>query len=447
MVTRERVRDTDALMWNIEIDPILRSTIVVVGMLDRSPDRERLRDTFASASSILPRFEQRVVGTGGRAEHWETVEADPDFHVRFVRAPGAGSVRDVLDLAAPLTTAAFDPARPLWEVLVVDGVETDRAAVIMRMHHAVTDGVGGVALAGLLFDGERSPSATRVEHVAAAPPAAGLRLVHAAMRAAGQAGHQSVRFATHPLDATKDVLQTAESIGHLLAPATTPCSPLMTERGLSRRLDTLDIDLERFHAAARSAGVTLNEAFLAAVGRGVAEYHEQNDSGLDRLRVTMPISIRDPDDPLGGNRFVPARFELGVTGTVAESVARSRTAVRAARDEPSLAFTDPLAAVLRQLPAPAAAEVLGAMLTGVDVDVVDVAGFDRPAFVAGSRIDRLYAFAPPTGAAMSVTFLSHLDHACIGIETDRRAIEDPEQMARCLEAGFDAIVAEPFDPT
>ncbi len=435
-------------MWNIEVDPILRSTIVVVGMLDRSPDRQRLRDTFASASALLPRFEQRVVGTGGRAEHWETVEADLDFHIRFVRAPGGGGVRDVLDLAAPLATAAFDPARPLWEVLVVDGVETDRAAVIMRLHHAVTDGVGGVALAGLLFDGERSPGGgTRAEPVAIASPTAVRRLVHAAVRAAGQAGQTGVRFATHPLDASRDALETVESVGHLLAPATTPCSPLMTDRGLSRRLDTIDIDLEAFHAAARTAGATLNEAFLAAVARGVAEYHEQNDTVLDRLRVTMPISIRNPDDPLGGNRFVPARFELGVGGGIRALVAQSTEAVRAARDEPSLAFTDPLAAVLRQLPAPAAAKVLGAMLTGVDVDVVDVAGFSRPAFLAGSRIDRLYAFAPPTGAAMSVTFLSHLDHACIGIESDRSAIEDPAQMVRCLEAGLDAIVSEPFGTT
>ena len=36
--------DTDALMWNIEKDPVLRSTIVTVNRLDRAPDWDRLVD-------------------------------------------------------------------------------------------------------------------------------------------------------------------------------------------------------------------------------------------------------------------------------------------------------------------------------------------------------------------------------------------------------------------
>ena len=35
--------DEDALMWNIEKDPVLRSTIVAVGVLDQPPDWQRLR--------------------------------------------------------------------------------------------------------------------------------------------------------------------------------------------------------------------------------------------------------------------------------------------------------------------------------------------------------------------------------------------------------------------
>src|SRR4051812_41911381 len=53
--------DADALMWNIEKDPILRSTIVAVGILDCEPDFARLRRRLDRASIAIPRLRQRVV--------------------------------------------------------------------------------------------------------------------------------------------------------------------------------------------------------------------------------------------------------------------------------------------------------------------------------------------------------------------------------------------------
>ena len=53
--------DADALMWNIEKDPILRSTIVAVGLLDREPDFDRLRRRLTRASIAIPRLRQRVL--------------------------------------------------------------------------------------------------------------------------------------------------------------------------------------------------------------------------------------------------------------------------------------------------------------------------------------------------------------------------------------------------
>lgn len=447
MTTNERVRDTDALMWNIEVDPILRSTILVVGLLDQAPDHGRLRATLAGASAILPRFEQRVVGRGGRAETWEPATPDLDFHIRRVRAPGAGGFREVLDLAAPLATEAFDPARPLWEVVVVEGVDGDKAAIIVRLHHSVTDGVGGVALAGLLFDGKRDPSSTIADVTPAqdappqGPPVPGIRLAQGVLHAAGAAAREGWHFATDPLGASRDAVETMRSVGHLLAPATTPCSPLLVERGLSRHLLVFERPINEIHDAAHAAGATVNEAFLAAVVHGLASYHQVHDCLLERLRITMPISIRDPDDPLGGNHFVPARFEIGAEGTIEELLSRASDSVRAARNEPGLGLTDVLAAALRRLPPEGASKVLGGMLTGVDVDLVDVPGLDRPAYLAGAAIDRLYAFAPPSGASMSVTLLSHVGSACIGLQTDRAAIADPEALAACIEAGLDAVMA------
>ena len=52
---------------------------------------------------------------------------------------------------------AFDRARPLWEFTVVEGLEDGQAGMIMKVHHAVTDGVGGVKLLMETFDAEADP--------------------------------------------------------------------------------------------------------------------------------------------------------------------------------------------------------------------------------------------------------------------------------------------------
>src|SRR5437764_11465064 len=77
--------DADALMWNIEKDPVLRSTIVAVGILDRAPDWDRLRARFERASVTVPRLRQRVLSPALRLgpPRWAHEENfDLDFHMR-----------------------------------------------------------------------------------------------------------------------------------------------------------------------------------------------------------------------------------------------------------------------------------------------------------------------------------------------------------------------------
>ena len=55
-----------------------------------------------------------------------------------------------------MASAGFDRARPLWEFTLIEGLYdadgTERAAFAMKVHHTVTDGVGGMALLALLVD-------------------------------------------------------------------------------------------------------------------------------------------------------------------------------------------------------------------------------------------------------------------------------------------------------
>ena len=156
-----RLNESDALMWTIERDPCLRSTIVAVAMLDRSPDWDRLVLRFEQACEVIPRLRQRVVETPLRLgpPRWEFDEFfDIDYHLRRTIAREPGDIRSVLDIAGLMAMTAFDKDRPLWEFTVVEGLAHGRAAFIQKVHHSVTDGVGGIKLARLLLDDKRNPS-------------------------------------------------------------------------------------------------------------------------------------------------------------------------------------------------------------------------------------------------------------------------------------------------
>jgi hypothetical protein len=62
-------------------------------------------------------------------------------------------------------------------------------------------------------------------------------------------------------------------------------------------------------------------------------------------------------------------------------------------------------------------------------------------FLGGAGVEGFYAFAPPSGAALNVTLVSHCDRCCIGVVTDTAAVVDPEVLVDALRAGFDEVSA------
>ena len=150
--------DEDALMWNIEKDPILRSTIVAVGIFDRVPDFDRLRRRIDRATSLhpapaparaSPAVPDRAAALGARGRRSTSTSTSA-----ACGSPRPATDRALLDVVQPIATSSFDRARPLWEFTLFEGLDGDgeRAAFAMKVHHSVTDGVGGMALLAQLVD-------------------------------------------------------------------------------------------------------------------------------------------------------------------------------------------------------------------------------------------------------------------------------------------------------
>lgn len=453
----DSMSDADALMWTIERDPLLRSTITAVALLDRAPDWDSVQRKMAWAADAVPRLRQRVVEPAhgiGTPQWVEDAELDLRFHLRRIALPAPARLADAVALACAAAMEGFDRARPLWQFTIVEGLEGGRAALIQKVHHSATDGVGGVRLLVELLDAERGAAGRPplAEHVASPVPAnAGgrswlARSARLSLGAATELPRNLARLAswltTSPAAIPGRVARNARSAAKLLAPTTNPLSRVMHGRSLGWQFDTLDVDLESLRAAANTVGGSLNDGFLAAVAGGMRRYHELHGAAVDELRMTLPISIRGDADPLAGNRFVPVRFAMPVGDP--DPAARVRIARRLVADwraEPALRMSDALAGALNRLPAAAVTSLFGGMLKNVDFVATNVAGLPVPMYLGGAELLRQYAFAPLSGAAVNIALLSHVGTCCVGINSDAAAVPDPDVLTSCIRAGFDEVLS------
>lgn len=459
MQFESRMSDSDALMWNIEKDPVLRSTITAITVLDQTPDHARLLDRIERGSRLVPRMRQRVIGNpmSIAPPRWEVdPHFDLRFHVRWTNAGGHGTMRTVLDIAEPIAMQGFDRARPLWEFVVVEGLEDGKAAMIQKLHHAITDGVGGMQIAMLLLDLERDPSTVDEEM----PPVPEGRVLGPAERTVDAMTHvvrrnlgiarragstvtgAAAAAARDPFGAARGLGDAVASVGRMLAPATEPLSPLMRDRSLSVRFDTISLSLADLKAAARKADGTLNDAFVVGVAGGLHRYHLRHETPVSQLRMNMPINIRDEStQDVAGNQFAPARFAIPVD--IEDPVEHMRVIhalVAGQRTEPSLGLVEPMAGVLNRLPTTLTTAVFGSMLKGVDVTTSNVPGAPIPVFIAGAQIESMCPFGPLAGAAVNVTLLSDRDSVHLGINVDLAAIPDPDVLCECLQESFDHVL-------
>jgi WS/DGAT/MGAT family acyltransferase len=448
------VRDTDVFTWRMERDPLLRSTIVAVTLFDAAPDWEVLCSRVERASRLTPTFRQRLAPTTlpfglGRPQWVTDRDFDLTWHLRRQALPSPGAVDQVLDVARVAGMAAFDPARPLWQFTLVEGIEGGRAALVLKIHHALTDGIGGIDLAAHVVDLQREPtdlgplppvpSTTAGDggDVVAAARAEALRLVSGVAGQVAATPRRAWSFVRDPVGTVGGVVATARSVARFVEPVTTTLSPVMVDRRLAWRYAALDVPFEPLHAAAAALGYTLNDAFVASVTGGLRRYHEHHGATVEQLRMTMPISVRGDDDPMAGNRVTLVRFPVPVAEPdPARRMAAVDGACRAWRVEPAIPHSEAVAAVLNLLPA----AVTGSMLKHVDILCSNVPGFGDPVYVGGARVEGFWAFGPTIGAAANLTLMSYDGRCCVGVNTDAGAVPDPDEFVRCLREGFDEVL-------
>src|SRR5689334_275155 len=118
----EELSAFDQILHRGEAHPRTRSGIMTIELLDTTPDWDAYRARFDHASRKVLRLRQKVVmpTLPTVAPRW-VVDPDfnLDFHVRRMRVPEPGTMREVFDLAEIAAQSPLDISRPLWTATLV----------------------------------------------------------------------------------------------------------------------------------------------------------------------------------------------------------------------------------------------------------------------------------------------------------------------------------------
>jgi diacylglycerol O-acyltransferase / wax synthase len=392
-------------------------------------------------------------------------EIDLDHHVRRIRLPAPGTRAQLHDAVASLHARLLDRSRPLWEMVVIEGLASGEVGFYAKVHHAGLDGQAGVALAQAVYD--LTPEAARD----AAPPAPAGRMRMAGdppglfrLAAAGarhNAGQLLALGARLPAIARSVVSAVAPSGGaaggfRALLGGTDLLAPRTAINGMlsrSRAFASASIPLERVHALAERHEATVNDVVLAACGGALRDWLQSHGGIPDApLLAAVPVSLRQRGDAQSNTQALMARMTLA-TDLADPGVRLLRIRDASTRIKGSLKSVK--AAVPTDFPS-IGLPWLGSVLWTIwsrakladrlpplaNVVVSNVPGPAVPLYLCGARMLGYWPVSIPThGIGLNITVQSYAGSLDLGLIACRRRVPDIEALAAGVVTAFEAMEA------
>jgi diacylglycerol O-acyltransferase / wax synthase len=436
-LTDQVLSDQDAIMWREGVDRTIMTIVTNIALLGRSPDRQRFFDVVATAVQQTPRLRSVV-----RAPRWGEIlprwEADSAFalcnHLHWTICPDNGSERGLLDLAARISAHAFSPELPMWSVTLVEGLAGDRAAVIIKRHHAILDGLGLARLLNRIVDSSKSEESLRPSEVGEEAKGS---------ERTAKVGESSA-FPEGPgrFNQVTTIATNLYRSARLLAPAPKYLSSVMQPRSRRRQFAMVTYSLEPLRKMARATGSTLNDVFIAAVAGSIQEYHASHNGVDPKVRLSLPVATpAESRSESAGNQYSLVRIVVPLNvRTPRDRISCCRNLVQDARNRlPSGPGAALGSGILSRLPSQVSAAVFGAVLKGVDVSTTNVICSKKRLKFFDIDIERYFTFAETCGAAFAVALYSYAENANFGITIDTSAVPDADNLISLFEKSLEEI--------
>jgi len=243
-----------------------------------------------------------------------------------------------------------------------------------------------------------------------------------------------------PVSRLGNIVDYAMSGARVVGPVADP-SPLLRRRSLSSRSEAIDIEFGDLHRAAKSAGGSINDAYLAGLCGALRLYHEAKGVPIDTLPMAVPVNLRSEADPAGGNRFVGVNLAAPIgLADPAVRIKNIRSQMTRKREERALDMVGAIAPVVSLLPDTVLESIAGSIVNS-DVQASNVPFYAADTYIAGAKVLRQYGLGPLPGVAMMVVLISRSGYCTVTLRHDKASVSDPELLAQCLLDGFDEVLA------
>ncbi|MFN8035510.1 MAG: wax ester/triacylglycerol synthase family O-acyltransferase [Acidimicrobiia bacterium] len=401
-----------------------------------------VHDIVESRLHLLPSFRHRVVMDPAGIDHprWiEDAEFDLHHHVRRWTLP-EGTAEDLAEFVGDFASEPLPRDRPLWELVVVDGLADGTVALVSKLHHAIMSGPAGPDAMARLFDLSPDGGTTSPDHEwqPEAMPSAARRTARSAAsvlrrlpripRAVAELGVGAVRAARVGI--------TQRGSGSPL-PFTAPRTPFSGAITPWRAVAFGRCPLDDLRFVKRAFHVTINDVVLAATTASLRAYLMEHDALPDKpLVASVPVAVGEVDEtstnPLS-MMFVglPVHLEDPVQQlvTVHENT-RSAKSIQAAMGQQMLRdWTEIAPPVVMQTSARAYGRLrLASRHPPIhNLVVSNVAGPPVELYCAGARVVAIYPLGPVMdGAGLNLTVMSELGVMNLGLVSCRDMVPDPD---------------------
>ena len=454
----KRLNEADAMFIAVSDAGGVPYAPVTIGVSERPLDPEVRAHLTEIRMRILPAMGSRIAEdpVSTALPRWVPVR---DFHpydnVLFLPPPGDGSMRAVLDWAARWAQQPFPKDKPPWravyfEDMTVDG-EPGRVVMVSQTHHAVIDGQGGRRL------GERIVQYERDAPLPELPPPLPEDTTTAWDRWKEGWAHEGHKLATglrnnaararwaakHPRAGAKRARELGTAVRRMLShQGTTGQSSLLRRKSDEMRFDWIEIDFDGLKRGTKSLGGTVNAGFMAALSVGLHQYHLDHGAVASSLRTAMAINTRTDKHGDTGNEVIGVMLPMPLCDDPATAIKLCGEMAREHRADDDVLFViDRFRAFANRLPKRIVGPMTRRTMSGVDLQISNVAGNPRRTYFGG--VASLKGVALPVGglSALAITMVSHGGRADVGIVSDKVALPDGDLLVRRIQEGFDAVAA------
>lgn len=382
----------------------------------------------------------------------EASDIDLRKHIGKRRLPGSGGHTKLMSLVGKLHSQMLSRDLPMWRFVVIENVEPGVVALYSKVHHALLDGQGGIALAQAILDITAIAAKRPRRRLSAVAPAS----VASTRDLARVATRNSVQQFTRLLRALPATLKMAGGIGKatsligslrenlLLAPRTV----FNCKVGSNRSFAAISLPLDEVKRVARGYGVSLNDVVMAICSGALRGLLLRVDALPKKsLIAAMPVSLREAGNQDVGNQVSMAQCSLATD--IADPVARLQ-AIHASTaqikrrvamfkhliptDFPGLAAPIWAAGLSRLWGSGRIAERLPAL---ANVAISNVPGPPIPLYLAGARLRHYYPVSIVThGLAFNITVQSYAGNLEFGLTACKDVVARPDIVARAMAAAL-----------